>query len=116
MSFVIFLAAELLGVLLLAGFAKGVVGVVPAALAVLNMLVLSFHVLARRDKPDGTSIRMASFASVLGYAAILGGKLTLEMRSGLITTGAGLFTLFCIVLAGFAAWSVIERPLDIDVE
>lgn len=116
MSYVIFLMAELFGALMLFGFAKGIIGIAPAFVAMVIMLALSFHVLARRDKPDGTSIRMASFAAVLGYAAIFGAKLTAEYRGILITISAALFTLFCICLAGFAAWSVVERPLDIDVE
>lgn len=116
MSYFIFFVAEILGVILLGAFAKGLIGILPAGLVVIVMLTLSFHVLARRDKPDGTSIRMASFAAVLWYAAILGGKLVFEFRGGLTTVVAVLFTLFVIVLAAFATWAVHERPLDYDVE
>lgn len=116
MSYFIFFIGELLGVLLLGAFAKGLIGIVPAFLVVVTMLALSFHVLARGDRPDGTSIRMASFAAVLWYASILGGKLVFEFRGAMVTTIALLFTLFCVVLAGFATWSVLERPLDYDVD
>lgn len=116
MSYFIFAIAEIIGALFLFAFAKGVVGPLPAFLAMIVMLLLSFHVMARRDRVDGTSIRMASFAAVLAYATILGGKLALEPRSWLVVLVATLFTVFCAVLAGFAAWSVLERPLDYDVE
>ncbi len=116
MSYFIFAIAEILGVLLLGAFAYGMIGVVPAGLVVIVMLALSFHVLARGDRPDGTSIRMASFAAALWYATILGGKLVFEFRGGLTTVIAVLFTLFTLVLAGFATWSVLERPLDYDVD
>lgn len=116
MSYFIFTFAEILGILLLAAFAKGMIGIVPAGLVVVVMLALSFHVLARGDRPDGTSIRMASFAAALWYASILGGKLVLEFRGGLTTVIAVLFTIFVVVLAGFATWSVLERPLDYDVD
>lgn len=116
MSYFIFFFTELLGALLLGAFAKGLIGVVPAGLVVVVMLALSFHVLARGDRPDGTSIRMASFAAVLWYASILSGKLMMEHRDGFTTGMAGLFCLFCIVLAAFATWSVLERPLDYDVD
>lgn len=116
MSYFIFLIAEVLGMLLLGAFAKGLIGILPAGLVVVVMLALSFHVLARGDRPDGTSIRMACFAAVLWYASILGGKLVFEFRDGMTTTGAVFFTLFTLVLAGFATWSVLERPLDYDVD
>jgi hypothetical protein len=116
MSYFIFAVAEIVGIILLAAFAKGLIGILPAGLVVIVMLSLSFHVLARRDKPDGTSIRMASFAAALWYATILGGKLVFENRGGMTTVVAVLFTLFTLVLAAFATWSVHERPLDYDVE
>ena len=116
MSWFIFIIAEIIGALLLGGFAYGIIGTIPAFLVIIGMLALSFHVMARDPRPDGTSIRMASFATALWYATILGGTLFLEMRAWPITLGAGLFTVFTGVLTAFAAWSIVERPLDYDVE
>jgi hypothetical protein len=116
MSWFTFVIAEILGALLVGGFAFGLIGIVPAFLVMIGMLALSFHVMARDPRPDGTSIRMACFATALWYATILGGTLFLEMRAWPITIAALLFTLFTGVLTAFAVWSIIERPLDYDVD
>ena len=116
MSWFIFFIAEIIGALLLGAFAYGLIGIVPGFLVLVGMLALSFHAMARNPRPDGTSIRMACFATALWYATILGGTLFLEMRAWPITLGAFLFTTFTGVLTAFAVWSIIERPLDYDVE
>lgn len=116
MSWFIFIIAEILGALFIGGFAFGLIGIVPAFLVMLGMLALSFHVMARNPKPDGTSIRMACFATALWYGTILGGTLVLEMRAWPITISALFFTIFTAVLTIFAVWSIIKRPLDYDVD
>lgn len=116
MSFIVFLVAQALGFLMLFLTWKGVFGLGFAFLVVVAMLGLSFHVLARDPKPDGTSVRMACFATMLWYASFFAGKLFLEFRSLTITTASGIGFLLIATVAAFATWSVIQRPLDYDVE
>ena len=111
-----FAIAELLGFGILYLTWKSIFSLFAAALIVLTMLALSFHVMARDPKPDSTSIRMACFAAILFYGSILSGSLFFEFRSFWITTGSGLFCLITGVIGAFAAVSVLERPLDYDVE
>lgn len=116
MSHLIFAVAELVGLLFMLATWKGVFGIVPTFFAMIVMIALSFHVLARDPKPDGTSIRMASFAAMLWYGAILSTKLALEGRGWTITLCASAMALLTACTAAFASYSVVERPLDYDVE
>lgn len=116
MSFIVFLVALGFGFLLLFLTWKGLFGLGFAFLVVLAMLGLSFHVMARDPRPDGTSVRMACFATALWYASFFAGKLFLEFRSVTVTLVSGLAFLLIATVAGFATWSVIERPLDYDVD
>lgn len=116
MTIILFIVAEAIGFLALYLTWKGVFGLGFAFLVVIVMLALSFHVLARDPKPDGTSVRMACFATMLWYATLLAGKLTLEFRSVMITLTAACAMLLVGTIAAFATWSVIQRPLDYDVE
>jgi uncharacterized protein involved in response to NO len=116
MSYLIFIMAEIIGLLFMLATWKGIFGLVPSFLAVLVMIALSFHVLAREPKPDGTSIRMASFSAMLWYASILCGKLMLENRGWATNLGAGAMLLITAAIAVFSTWSVLERPLDYDVD
>jgi hypothetical protein len=116
MSYLMFMVVEILGLLVMAGTYKGIFSLAVAFLCMIVMLALSFHVFARDPRPDSTSIRMASFAGVLWYASVFSGKLFLEFRSWTVTLCAGLFMLLTITVAGFATWSVLERPLDYDVD
>lgn len=116
MSYLMFVVVEILGLLVMAGAYKGIFSLTVAFLCVIVMLALSFHVFARDPRPDSTSIRMASFAGVLWYATVFSGKLLLEFRSWSVTLCAGIFMILALTVAGFATWSVLERPLDYDVE
>lgn len=116
MTYIMLAIVEGLGLLILYATWRGIFGLGVASLFVLVMLATSFHILARDPRPDATSSRMACFAAGLWYGAILSGKLFLEFRTWPITLGAGLFCLLCAVIAGFATVSVLERPLDYDVE
>lgn len=116
MSYLMFIVLEAINGLLLYGTYRGVFGLIPGFLFVSVMLALSFHVMARQPRPDATSVRMACFSAALWDAFILSGKLFLEFRSWEITIAAGLFALLAGTIAAFAAWSVLERPLDYDVD
>lgn len=116
MSLILFLVAEAIGFLGLYLTWRGVFDLVFAAMLVVVMLTLSFHVLARQPRPDGTSVRMACFAAMLWYATLLSAKLAMEFRSATVTAVASLAFLLVGAVAAFASWSVLERPLDYDVE
>ncbi len=116
MSIFIFIVAEIVGFIFMLAAWKGVFGLIPAFFAMVVMIVLSFHVLARDPKPDGTSVRIASVSAVLWYAVILCVKLALENRSWAITVAAVGLALLTSAIAIFATYSVIERPLQYDVE
>ena len=116
MTLIVFAVAEIVGLLSLLGAWKGVFGLPVAFLAMLVMLALSFHVLARDPRPDGTSVRMASFAAMCAYGSILCGKLALEWRGVLITTLAVLLGMLLASVAAATVLAVTERPLRYDVE
>ena len=111
-----FAITEGLGLLALFGTWKGIFGLPTAGLFVVVMLALSFHVMARDPRPDATSIRMACFAAVLWYGAILSGKLVLEFRDWKTTLAAGAFCAITAIIAAFATLSVLERPTHYDLE
>jgi hypothetical protein len=116
MSIILFLVSQGLGFLALYLTWKGLFGLGFAFMVVVTMLALSFHVLARDPRPDGTSVRMACFATMLWYGTFLSGKLLLEFRGVMITVAALIAMLLLGTIAAFATWSVIERPLDYDVD
>lgn len=116
MSYLIFFMAEVFGLLFMLATWKGVFGLMPSFLAVVIMMALSFHVLARNPKPDGTSIRMASFSAMLWYCSVLCGKLMLENRGWAISLGAFVMMAITATIAAFASYSVLQRPLDYDVD
>lgn len=121
MSYLMFAMVELLGLILMFAAWKNIfqvsslAGIIMAFFFMITMLGLSFHVMARKPRPDSTSIRMACFASVLWYGVILSAKLALEGRAWPITIAALLFTCAVAITASFATWAVLARPLEFDV-
>lgn len=116
MAYMMFLVMEIAGGVILFGTWKGVFSISIAFLAMLVMLTLSFHVLARNPRPDSTSIRMACFAAAFGYGAILAINLVFEFRNWTTTICAGLFGIATLITAIAATWSVLERPAEVDFE